>query len=248
MFTRPPLKWLMNIRMPLVHIARRQGQPLIERRFRAYAALVLMVAVLVGCSSGSARDAARDEARDAGLPDQLAAEQATRTVERFFPPTATPGPPEPAPPALGELVITFGFRSDGTPDGSYDSIPAGVGTAYAAVRLTGLAAGQTVSATVEDAWGNEIAKPEIAIDAGPGERWLALPIPVPGDLAPGKYGVFIFSGQRTLGSLAFGITAPGTSAQLLPDRPANPQVRATVPPPGAAQPDAVPTATGTANG
>jgi hypothetical protein len=201
----------------------------------------LLCTLLVSCSNGVAREARRDEARDAGLTQQLAAEQATRIVERYFPSTATPSPTQPPIPALGDLAITFGFRPDGTPDGSYDSVPAGVGTAYAAALLTGVAAGQVIQAVVIDAWGNELASPEVAISPGPAEQWVALPIPLPPDLAPGEYGVFVFADDQPLGSLAFGVTGIGTSAQLLPEQPANPQARSTVPPPGSQAQEAPPT-------
>lgn len=199
--------------------------------------------VLVGCSSGNVSDSRMDEARDAGLPDQLAAEQATRTVERFFPKVSTPAPTKPVPPALRDLVITFGFRADGTPDGSYESVPAGVGTAYAAARLSGLAAGQVVRGIVTDSWGNEISNPEVTIDPGAADRWLALPIGLPAEVGPGEYGVFVFVDDRALGSLAFGVTSPGSSAQLLPELPLNPQVRATLSPPGASAVETTPTPT-----
>lgn len=130
--------------------------------------------------------------------------------------------------------MTFGFRPDGTPDGSYASVPAGAGTVYVATRLSGLSVGQIVRAVVTDAWGNEIAAPEVAIDPGAADRWLALPVGLPAELASGEYGVFVFADERPLGSLAFAVTGVGSSAQLLPDLPANPQVRTTVPPPGAA--------------
>lgn len=204
---------------------------------------MLMAVLVAGCSSGNARDSRIDQARDAGLPDQLAAKQATRTVERFFPPTATPSVTEVPNPALESLSITFGFRQDGTPDGSYESVPAGVGTAYAAAQLSGLSAGQVVQAVVTDGWGNEIAKPEVIIDPGAADRWLALPIGLPAEVAPGEYGVFVFVDDRPLGSLAFGITSPGSSAQLLPELPANPQVRATLPPPGMSPVEVSPTPT-----
>lgn len=210
----------------------------IPRRTRYSASWCLMslafCVVLTGCSSGSARDAARDEARDAGLKDQLAAQQATRTVQRYFPPTGTPAPTEPPVPALGQIAMTFGFRPDGTPDGSYASVPAGAGTVYVATRLTGLSVGQKVRADVTDAWGNDVATPEVVIDPGAADRWLALPVALPAELAPGEYGAFIFVDDHPLGSLAFGVTGVGTSAQLLPDMPANPQVRSKVPAPGAA--------------
>ena len=212
----------------------RLGIPSRIRRARWYLTTLAVCLVLAGCSSGAARDAARDEARDAGLEDQLASQQATRIVQKYFPPTGTPAPTQPPAPALGQIAMTFGFRPDGTPDGSYASVPAGAGTVYVAVRLTGLSVGQKVRAIVTDAWGNDVATPEVVIDPGAADRWLALPVSLPAELAPGEYGAFVFADDRALGSLAFGVTGVGTSAQLLPEMPANPQVRSTRPPPGAA--------------
>ncbi len=227
--------------MPLAHT----GLPAPARtdRLRALAGVALLaLVVLSGCSSGLATDARRDEARDASLQDKLAADQATRTAERYFPPTSTPGTEVPDPAALEELVITFGFRGDGTPDGSYESVPAGVGTVYAAARVSGVSVGQKVDAVVTDAWGNDLARPSVTIDPGAADRWLALPIGIGGNVAPGEYGVYVEIDDQVVGSLAFGVTGPGSSAQLLPEAPTNVQVRATLPPPGAAA-----AATGTVN-
>lgn len=203
--------------------------------------LLLLTLLLAGCSSGSARDSEADRARDAGLPEKLAAQQATHTVEKYFPPTGTPSPTEPVPPALGNLAITFGFRPDGTPDGSYASVPAGAGTAYVAAQLNGLSAGQVVRAIMTDAWGNEVSAPAVTIDPGAADRWLALPVGLPAELAPGQYGVFIFADDYVLGSLAFGVSSPGSSAQLLPEVPANPQIRSTLPAPGSSAVESAPT-------
>jgi hypothetical protein len=231
----------MSIKTPLGPINHR-AIPRQTRHAARWCLMTLAVCVILsGCSSGTARDAARDESRDAGLEDQLAAQQATRTVQRYFPPTGTPAPTEPPAPALGQIAMTFGFRPDGTPDGSYASVPAGAGTGYVATRLTGLSVGQKVRAVVTDAWGNEVATPEVVIDPGAADRWLALPVALPAELAPGEYGVFVFVDKRPLGSLAFGVTGVGTSAQLLPEMPANPQARSKVPPPGAAPPAEQPT-------
>ena len=87
-----------------------------------------------------------------------------------------------------------------------------------------------------DAWGNEIAAPEVTIDPGAADRWLALPIPLPAELSPGAYGLFVFVDERPLGSVAFGVTGVGTSAQLFPEPPANPRARTTAPTPGVALP------------
>jgi hypothetical protein len=223
----------MSIRTPSGPIDRLGIPQQTRRAARAGLATLAICMILAGCSSGAARDAVRDEARDAGLEDQLAAQQATRIVQKYFPPTGTPAPTQPPAPALGQIALTFGFRPDGTPDGSYASVPAGAGTVYVATRLTGLSVGQKVRAIVTDAWGNEVGSPEVVIDPGAADRWLALPVALPAQIASGEYGVFVFANDRPLGSLAFGVTGAGTSAQLLPDAPANPQVRSTLPPPGA---------------
>jgi hypothetical protein len=96
---------------------------------------------------------------------------------------------------------------------------------------------------VTDAWGNEVAAPEAAIDPGASDRWLALPIALPAELQTGEYGLFIFADDHPLGSLAFGVTGVGSSAQLFPEAPANPQVRSTLPPPGGSVTEAQPTPT-----
>ncbi len=208
---------------------------------------LMLVLVLGGCSSGAVQEVRTDQARDAGLPQQLAAEQATRTVERYFPATATPAATEAPRPALGDLMMTFGFRPDGTPDGSYESVPAGAGTVYAAARLANLSVGQQVRGVVTDRWGNDVAAPELTVDPGASDRWVALPIGLPAELVPGEYGVFVFVDDQMLGSLAFGVTGPGSSAQLLPEQPANPQVIGTFYPPGSGPAEGAMTPTVVAN-
>jgi hypothetical protein len=188
-------------------------------------------------------DAQRDEARDASLKDTLAAEQATWTAQHYFPATGTPSPPKPTAPSLGDVAITFGFRADGKPDGSYASVPAGAGTVFVAVELSGITAGQKVKAVVTDGWGNDVAAPESIIGPGASQQWLALPVPLGNEVAPGEYGAFVFVDDQPVGSLAFGITGVGSSAQLLPEAPANPQVPATQPPPGMAPASTQPTQT-----
>ncbi len=224
-------------------IVRRKARAPIDQRIATSFVVLAACLILSGCSSGTAGDARRDEARDASLKDTLAAEQATWTAQHYFPPTATPGPSKPVTPSLGDVAITFGFRPDGTPDGSYASVPAGAGTAYVAVELSGVTAGQKVRAVVTDGWGNDVAAPETAIGPGSSEQWLALPIPLGNEIAPGEYGAFIFVDDQPVGSLAFGVTGAGSSAQLLPEAPANPQIPATLPPPGMAPASAQPTPT-----
>jgi hypothetical protein len=143
--------------------------------------------------------------------------------------------------------MTFGFRQDGTPDGSYESVPAGAGTVYAAARLSSLSVGQQVKGVVTDRWGNDVAAPELTVDPGASDRWVALPIGLPAELVPGEYGVFVFVDDQMLGSLAFGVTGAGSSAQLLPEQPANPQAIGTLYPPGSGPVEGAMTPTVVAN-
>jgi len=50
----------------------------------------------------------------------------------------------------------------------------------------------------------------------------------------GKPRLFLFVDETQLGSVEFGVSAPGSSAQLFPEQPANPQARSTIGPPGSA--------------
>ncbi len=86
-----------------------------------------------------------------------------------------------------------------------------------------------------DAWGNDLARPSVTIDPGlePTGGWRC-PSGSVENVPPGEYGVYVEIDEQVVGSLAFGITGQGSSAQSLPEAPTNVQVRATLPPPGAA--------------
>ena len=64
----------------------------------------------------------------------------------------------------------------------------------------------------------------VAVGPGSSQQWLALPVPLGNEIAPGEYGAFVFVDDQPVGSLAFGVTGAGSSAQLLPEAPANPQI------------------------
>jgi hypothetical protein len=106
-----------------------------------------------------------------------------------------------------------------------------------------LTAGQVIRAVVTDAWGNQVTAPETVVAPGSSDQWLALPIGLPAELPTGEYGVYVFADDYPLGSLAFGVTGVGSSAQLYPELPANPRARSNVPAPGEAPQDVQPTPT-----
>jgi hypothetical protein len=186
--------------------------------------------VLAGCNTGSMQDARQSQEFDKAETPQLSAQQATRTAETFFSPTATPAVPTVVPPKLESLVITLGVGPDGAPSGSYLSVPTDAGTAYAAGRLRDVRAGQVVAATWTDSFGNIMGNYQIELTADTAAQWVSVPLQLTGALASGDYAVYLFGDGRQLGSLAFTITGPGSGAQLLPDLPANPQARSTVAP------------------
>ena len=187
--------------------------------------LSAVVSLLAACAGGSAEEARRGQARDAAATAELPERQATRVAERFFPLTPTPAPTPPPVPTLESLVITLGFAGD-APQGSYASIPADAAMSAGAL-LNGLFAGQVVTAAWTDGAGNNVGSTRVEITADTGRQWVALPLN--GSLPPGEYAVYLFVGERRLGSLVFGVTAPGTGPQLLPDPPANPQVQPEAP-------------------
>lgn len=225
--------------MPLDRIDRRPEPPLAnpflsrarirldwKRRLVALNGLVALVLLVAGCNAGTMGEARESQAYDAAVETpQLSAQQATRTASAYFDPTATPSPAPPLPPILDQVVITLGVGPDGAPSGSYLSVPADAGSAFAAAQLRGVRAGQVVSATWTDAFGNVVSASEAELTTDSDAQWVNFPLPLNGGLSAGEYALYIFSGGRQLGSLAFSITGPGTGAQLLPDPPANPQAR-----------------------
>jgi len=190
----------------------------------AFALLALsLLVILTGCAGSSAQEARRGQARDAASSPTLPRAQATRTTQRFFP-TATPSKPTPPPlPTLGSLVITLGLGGDGSPQGSYASVPADAGTAYAAALLKGVYEGQIAAARWVDATGLTLTTSKFEVESNADQSWVGLPLTLNGSVAPGEYAVYLFVGERRLGSLLFRIDPAGTGGQLLPDPPLDPQ-------------------------
>ena len=113
-------------------------------------------------------------------------------------------------------------------------MPVDAGIAYAAGRLSDVRAGQTVSATWTDAYGNVMGSAVVELAADAAAQWVSVPLQLGG--TTGEHAVYLYGGGHQLGSLAFTVTGPGSGAQLLPDLPANPQARSTVAPRQTEQP------------
>lgn len=184
--------------------------------------LTTLLATLSGCATGRVEEARGGQARDAATDPSLPPQQATRTVERFFP---TPERPTPTPlpmPTLGELVVTIGVDGGGAPQGSYAAVPADAGTVYAAALLGYTWDGQIVSARWVDATGITVNTVRVEIDGDATQRWVALPLGSPGSVALGEYAVYLYVGERRLSSLLFQVSPAGSGGVLLPPRPENP--------------------------
>ncbi|CAA9584043.1 MAG: hypothetical protein AVDCRST_MAG59-5211 [uncultured Thermomicrobiales bacterium] len=191
--------------------------------------LAALILALAGCSSGQVDEARVDQRRDAEETPQMAVQQATRIAQRYFPASPEASPPVPLAPVVGLLAVTLATNPDGSPQGSYASLPADAGTAFATARLDDGSAGQAITAIWTDAFGNEFGRSEQELAASAAVQWVALPVGLSPGLAPGQYAVYLFADDNRIGSLAFGVTAPGTAPQLYPDLPANPQVPAAAP-------------------
>lgn len=212
----------------------------VRRRIRVgaiFATIALLVTVLSGCNTGRVEEARRDQGRDAELTPQMPVQQATRIAERYFPASPTASPPPPLAPVVGLLAVTLDTAPDGSPRGSYASVPTDAGTLFASARLDDGAAGQLITAIWTDAFGNEIGQSDQDLTADAAVQWVALPLRLSSGLAPGEYAVWLFSDDERIGSLAFSLTAPGTAPQIYPDLPANPQL----PPAAPTSPSGAPT-------
>lgn len=199
---------------------------------------------LAGCGTGEVGEARSSQRRDARETPVLPIAQATRIAERLFPPTATPAPTPPLPALVGQLVVTLAINGDGSPQGSYASVPTDAGTLYASARLHGAAPGQVMTAIWSDAWGNEVGRSDQVLAAPAPVQWVALPLGLSPAMTPGPYAVWLYSDERRVASLAFDLTAPGTAPQIYPDLPTNPQAPAapapTSPPSGGESPTVAP--------
>ncbi|HET7094980.1 MAG TPA: hypothetical protein VFI22_15920 [Thermomicrobiales bacterium] len=187
---------------------------------------ILATLALAACDSGSALEAQRAEQRDMLRTPVLDKVHATRTSERFFPPTGTPASTPRPVPTLAQLVITTGVGAGNAPQGNDASVPSDAGTVYAGAQLGNVVAGHHVVGIWTDAQGNEVGRSAVDITAAAETTWVAFPLRLSGQLAPGEYAVYVDVDDRRVGSLAFTITAPGTAPQALPDLPANPQAAA----------------------
>lgn len=180
---------------------RQTGGPRVGERVLGLLILALAgLVVLVGCASGAERDARQAERAEATRGVILPDRQSTSVVERFFPPSPTPGPTQPPLPGLESLVLATAVGSDGRPQQEVTSL-AGGGTLYVAALLNDLSAGSVVSAVWTDADGTEFARSEVEIDGSARQRWVALPWQVDASLPRGQYAVYVFVDERPLGSL-----------------------------------------------
>lgn len=195
---------------------------------RGLLALTVLL-VFAGCSTGRVNESRLDQARDAEQTPQMPVQQATRIAQRYFPASPPASPTVPLAPVVGFLAITLATNPDGSPQGSYASVPVDAGQVLAAARLHDATAGQLITAVWTDGFGNEAGRVEQELAAGGPVQWITLPLGLSPSLSPGPYGVYIFADERQIASLGFNLTSPGSAPQIYPELPANPQAPAAQP-------------------
>jgi hypothetical protein len=202
-------------------------------------AVAALVPGLAGCNTGSANDARRAQERDAEQSPVMPVQQATRTAQRYFPATATPGPDEPLYPFVGQIAVTVAVNPDGSAQGAYASIPADAGTAFVSARLHDAVAGQRITAIWTDQYGNAFAEQSVDLEGAGNPRWVALPASLVA-APPGPTAVWLYADEWRIGSIAFQVTGPGSAPQVYSELPTNPQAAAATQPPPTAAPGANP--------
>jgi hypothetical protein len=122
-----------------------------------------------------------------------------------------PGTPEPTMtpvPALDSLVLASSVNPDGSPQQQVNSVSGfAATTVYACARVSNVHPGQTVIAVWSTIGGDEVDRSEQKLDAGPSERWVALPWQMSGSPPGGTYAVTIYvdnvDPEHLLNSLVF---------------------------------------------
>lgn len=179
--------------------------------------LLLILATLAACSSGSAREAERARAEEETAESIVAGRQATYTATLVAQATPTPIPPRP--PAVAALVLTNQINGDGSPVGEYEGFASNAGTIYLSAQVTGLREG-TMAAALRDTSDqhNILAYNEVETNDSRGTTWVSIPIQLDGSLSPGDYPIWLIHNpgeedEEWLYSMVFTVGAPGSGAR-----------------------------------
>jgi hypothetical protein len=126
--------------------------------------------------------------------------QETSVVERFFPPSPTPGPTRTPIPTLEQLVIATSVAPDGHPNDDVVSVSC-CATIYAAAHVHYVTKGAKAEAVFGTLDGAEMHRETIKIEQDSADRWLAFAWQ--GGAPPGQYVVAITIDGALLNSLVF---------------------------------------------
>ena len=211
----------------------RRTPPTLTSRLGAAALAGVLVIGLAGCNTGRVNEAQKGRERDLRTPPTLPEEQATRLAQRYFPATETPTPAPPLYPFAGFLGVTLDLNPDGSPQGTYASLPTDIGRILAAVELHAASEGQVMTGVWSDQWGNYLKTEEVEIATSASPQWITFSLDVTTDVQAGPYALWVFADERRVGSMTFALTGPGSPPMMYPDLPSDPQV--TVPQPQGTQ-------------
>ncbi len=167
-------------------------------------ALIALVLVVAGCSTGTASDSRRFQAQEAEVTPQLPGAQATHFAQTFGTPDASPLPSVTPRAAISDLVLATSVNGDGSPGNTTQSVQANTNqTIYAVARIANIQPGQVVSAL----WRTEDKSVVTWVDQTPAPssapQWVSFPFQFGGGLARGTYSVAIVIGEELLESISF---------------------------------------------
>ena len=198
-FTKPRWKSATSIRMRLAPTGRRPTDSIAIRA----CTLVVLLASLVACSTGTADDSRRFQSIDASQTPQLPGAQATHFAQTFGTPDASPLPSITPHASISELSLATSVSSDGSPGNVVQSVSGGQ-TVYAVASVANIQPGQVVSALFRDKDNNVIASLDQTPAPSSNPQWLNFQFQF-GGVPRGTYSIAIVIGPDLLESVSFEI-------------------------------------------
>ena len=165
--------------------------------------LLVLLASLVACSTGTADDSRRFQSMEASQTPQLPGAQATHFAQTFGTPDASPLPSITPHASISELSLASSLSSDGSPGNTIQSVSGGQ-TVYAAASIANIQPGQVVSALFRDEDNNVISSLDQSPPPSSNPQWVSFQFQF-GGTPRGTYSIAIVIGPDLLESVSFEI-------------------------------------------